>query len=253
METRLPKLARTQYDDRMEHVGEFSDVRHKSWCIHCGARIGTGPTNQDHVPSKSLLDKPYPAELPTVEICTDCNSSFSRDEEYLAAFLGAVLSGTTDPKEQALGTSARIFARNPKLRARIDMGRTDYQTLGGTQRTIWKPEDARVRNVIVKNARGHVYYELGQPALGEPASVAVCPLETLPQDQQNEFLSFDLGPAWPEVGSRMMTRLLSGQDLDGGWVVVQDGVYRFVATEDDGFRVRILIREYLAAEVVWRH
>jgi hypothetical protein len=107
--------------------------------------------------------------------------------------------------------------------------------------------------VIVKNARGHVYYELGQPALGEPASVAVCPLETLPQDQQNEFLSFDLGPAWPEVGSRMMTRLLSGQDLDGGWVVVQDGVYRFVATEDDGFRVRILIREYLAAEVVWRH
>ena len=237
----------------MEHIGEFSDVRHKSWCIHCGQSITSGPTNQDHVPSKSLLDKPYPAELPTVEICKKCNSSFSRDEEYFSAFLGAVLSGTTDPEKQALDISARIFRRNLKLRERIEKSRTDYETLGGETRTIWKPEDARIRNVIVKNARGHVYYELGQPALGEPASVSVIPMSALSDTEQTAFLDFDHGSGWPEIGSRMMTRLLTGQDLDGSWVVVQDGVYRFAATEGDGFIVRILIRDYLAAEVIWRH
>lgn len=246
-------LGGTNYDAAMEHVGEFSDSRHKSWCIHCGTGMGNGPKNQDHVPSKSLLDKPYPAELPTVEICAQCNSSFSQDEEYLAAFLGAVLSGTTDPEQQALRTSARIFARNPSLRARIEKSRTDYETLGGAQRTVWAPEDARVRNVVVKNARGHIYYELGQPALGEPESVAIFPFETLPEHQRQAFLDVDHGTAWPEVGSRMMTRMLSGQDLDGSWVVIQDGVYRFAANEDDGFIVRILIRDYLAAEVIWRH
>ena len=28
---------------------------------------------------------------------------------------------------------------------------------------------------------------------------------------------------WPEVGSRMMTLVIMGQDLRGGWVIVQDG------------------------------
>jgi hypothetical protein len=50
----------------------------------------------------------------------------------------------------------------------------------------------------------------------------------------------------------MMTRLLSGQDLERGWIVVQPGIYRFAAIEDDGFIVKMIIREYLAAEVVWR-
>ena len=237
----------------MDHIEDFSDQRHKSWCIQCGTGISDLRTNEDHVPSKSLLEKPYPPELPTVRICTDCNTSFSRDEEYFAAFLGAVLSGSTDPESQKTSTAARIFRRNNALRKRIDAQRQDYTTVFGTQETVWNPETDRVRNVIVKNARGHVYYELGQPAFGEPSSVGIRPLEMLSQDDLSGFLAIDHGDGWPEVGSRMMTRLMTGQDMEDGWIVVQDGIYRFAAVEDDRFLVRIIIQEYLAAEVFWSY
>ena len=235
----------------MDHIGEFSDQRHKSCCIHCGAGIRSVRTNNDHVPSKSLLEMPYPEELPTVQICTECNTSFSRDEEYFAALLGAVLSGSTDPESQKTSTAAHIFRGNKPLRKRIDSQRQDSTTLFDAQEIVWNPEMDRVRNIIVKNARGHVYYELGQPAFGEPSSVGIHPIEMLSQDALSGFLDIDHGAGWPEVGCRMMTRLMTGQDMEDGWIVVQDGIYRFAAVENDGFLVRIIIQEYLAAEVLW--
>jgi hypothetical protein len=177
----------------MEHVGDYSDQRHKSWCIHCGDPIANSKTNRDHVPSKSLLEKPYPDELPTVQICQECNSSFSRDEEYVSAFLGAVLAGSTDPAVQSVGSASRILQRNRSLRSRIESSRRDHTTVGGDHKTIWVPEESRVKNIVTKNARGHVYYELGQPALGEPDSVVALPLETLTDDQRTNFLTVDHG------------------------------------------------------------
>ena len=118
---------------------------------------------------------------------------------------------------------ARIFKRNNGLRKRIDPHRRDYTTLGGEQKTIWYPEIARVRNIIVKNARGHVYYELGQPAFAEPSSVGIHPLEMHSRDDLSGFLAIVYGDGWPEVGSRTMTRLITGQDMEDGWIVVQDG------------------------------
>ena len=153
----------------MDYIGDFSDQRHKSCCTRCRTGVGSLRDNKDHVPSKSLLEEPYPPELPTVRICADCNASFSRDEEYFAAFLGAVLSGSTDPESQKTSTAARIFRHSKALRKRIDAQRQDHTTIGGAQKTVRHPEIARVRNVIVKNARGHVYYELGQHAFGEPS------------------------------------------------------------------------------------
>ena len=47
-----------------------------------------------------------------------------------------------------------------------------------------------------------------------------------------------------------MLRLLeTGEVQDGGWIEVQDGIYRYAV--DEFPRVRIVLREYLAAEVVW--
>ena len=235
----------------MKNITDTADERHKSWCIHCGAGIGEKETNRDHVPSKSFLEKPYPPELPTVDICRECNTSFSHDEEYLAAFLGAVLSGTTDPAEQKTAIAARIFTRNTALRQRIEARKKSYVTIGADQKVIWEPELRRIQNVMVKNARGHVYYELGQPALGEPASAIVRTLESLSQDELSGFLTIDHGAGWPEVGCRVMTRLCTGDDMADGWIVVQDGIYRFAAVESDGFHVRMIVREYFAAEVIW--
>lgn len=67
----------------------FIDERHTGMCVYCGSP----PDTRDHVPSKVLLDEPYPPELPVVGACEKCSSSFSLDEQYLACFLDCVIHG----------------------------------------------------------------------------------------------------------------------------------------------------------------
>jgi hypothetical protein len=235
----------------MDQIEEFVDDRHKSWCIHCGKAISAVHTNRDHAPSKSLLLKPYPPNLPVMEICAACNAGFSLDEEYFAAFLGAVLSGSTEFDRQHVGAARRIFRENVNLKARIDRARREYQTLGGETRVLWEPEWSRVNRVITKNARGHAFFEYGEPMLGEPRHVWAVPFETLTKEDRTAFETIDAGGIYPEVGSRMLTRVVTGQDLDGPWVIVQNGVYRYALVQDGGILVRSVLYEYLATEVYW--
>jgi hypothetical protein len=58
--------------------------------------------------------------------------------------------------------------------------------------------------------------------------------------------------SWPEVGSRMMTRLMTGRDFSvGGWITVQCDVYRYAVLVGDLMVVRSVLFEYLATEVCW--
>ena len=49
----------------------------------------------------------------------------------------------------------------------------------------------------------------------------------------------------------MMTRLVTGEDLRNGWIVVQDEVYRYRVEQIGGFVVSAVLAEYLATEVYW--
>lgn len=112
----------------------------------------------------------------------------------------------------------------------------------------------RVNRVVVKNARGHAFYEYGEPMLREPDEVRAAPLESLTAAQRDAFENIQgdgMIAGWPEVGSRMMTRLVTGQDLRDGWVIVQDGVYRYGVAQSGGILVRSVLFEYLATEVRW--
>lgn len=206
--------------------------------MHCGAGIGNVDTSRDHVPSKCFLTAPYPSELPVVEICHACNNGFSRDEEYAIAFLGAVLSGSTDPEKQTLAQSASVLRRTPKLRQRIEDSRTAGSTSTGEALVLWKPEQERIDRVLIKNARGHAYFEFGEPVLSTPDWHWSRPLHGL--EQRAEFQRVELSAAWPEVGSRMLTRVVTGDDLSNGWVIVQPGVYRYAVFQDGGLVVRIM-------------
>ena len=240
----------------MDHIEGFVDERQESWCIQCGAWVGDVDTNKDHVPSKALLRKPYPENPPYVEICVACNSGFSADEEYLSLFMHCVLAGSTDPEQHADEKIARALQRHKKLRARIERSKTEYPTIGGETRGVWQPEEDRVERVVVKNARGHVLYEWGEPMLTEPEHVWILPLESMTAAEREEFENGGTAGEpvpWPEVGSRMMTRALTGQDMRDGWVIVQDGVYRFRVQQCGGRHVRIVLFEYLATEVQWSH
>lgn len=235
----------------MDEIKEFVDERQKSWCIHCGRWIDLLDTNRDHVPSRGLLLDPYPKNLPVVQICKRCNESFSLDEEYLIAFLNCVLAGSTDPEDQQNPRARRRLSGGRNLRRLIERAKTEFKTRGQITRINWKPKSDRVNRIISKNARGHAFYEYGEPMSEEPDYVWFAPLQTLTAEQRTDFETIHSEGIFPEVGSRMMTRIVTGQDLSGGWITVQKGTYRYALAQRGIMLVRSVLYDYLATEVCW--
>ena len=226
-------------------------------CIHCRNVIDSEEITKEHIPSKCLLREPYPEELMVMKACQECNASFSRDEEYLSALLAAVLAGSTDPAEQKTPKDSRRFTKQPALRARIEKSKIVTRTLFGETEIVFMPEMERVENVVLKNARGHALYELDRTVFSEPNYVSCAPLQGLSREQRTRFEEGILG--WAEIGTRMFMRQCyssdqSQSDMLGPWVIVQEDVYRFLASDNgDGLLVQSVIGEYLATEVRWSY
>lgn len=230
----------------MRQFKNFGDQRYQGYCVHCGGDDGT----RDHVPSKVLLDRPLPENLPIAPSCRDCNNGFSDDEEYLACLLECVISGTTDPSLIGRASISRALKNNQKLQRLIEAGRRDMET-----GPVWSFDAERVRRVLLKQARGHVAFEFNEPHLDEPANVWFGPLSTMTAEQRDHFGGHDDGvvAGWPEVGTRAMQRLLvtDGQISQENWLTVQEGRYRYRVTQEDGTTVRMVLSEFLACQVVW--
>lgn len=212
-------------------------------CAYCGG----APETVDHVPSKAFLDDPLPDNLPVVPACKTCNGSFSQDEEYLACFLGCVLSGTADPDRVRRPKIARTLRHSPRLATLIAGTCT---SLDG--QLIWTPDAKRVENVLLKLARGHHLYELASPQHEAPETLAFGPLITISPESRREFESGADFAGWPEIGSRAFLRAVGVGPYTqsaGEWVEVQQGRYRYRV--EDGSRVRIVLGEYLACAVTW--
>lgn len=236
----------------MESIDDYSDERFKLYCVHCGVLLNADNSNEDHVPSKCLLNRPLPEYPPKVNVCRTCNSSFALDEEYFCAFLAVVLSGSEAVDSDRFPSAAGSLRHSPKLRSRIARAKREQSTLFGEQEILWAPESERVNRVIVKNARGHLLHEIGESTTDPPAAIGVAPAERLSPNQRSAFERVDLGSHWPEVGSRLMQRVLIGGDFEDGWIVVQPDVYRYAVMHwGDTMIVRTLVRNYLATEVIW--
>ena len=239
----------------MKQLDDLGDDRLKRFCVHCGGGVDEDDSSREHFPTRSLLDKSDTELFPTLPVHKECNRQFALDEEYLAAFLASVLSGSTEVDEKRFQAVAKTLRHSPKLRRRIDRAQKVQGTLWGGPEILWMPEIERVKRVIVKNARGHVYYELGEPLFADPYWVGVCPLSRLSPDQREWFEGEDDGSpltGWPEVGSRLMQRVAIGDLRPGGWIEVQPHVYRYSVTHDsDAIKVKMVLRDYLAAEVLW--
>lgn len=230
----------------MQHLHNFADSRNNAdCCVHCGSPT---PDSREHTPSRILLDKPYPANLHVPPACAKCNEASSADEEYVACLVECTLHGHVDPDRLFRPKVARILREKPALAARILAART---TDG--ERTTFAAEMSRVHVVLLKLARAHAAYELSEPQLGEPTWIGCVPLTLMNDEQREQFENPPEAPFWPEVGSRAMQRLAGvGDPLDGSWLVVQKDRYRFFAgTTGDTVFVRIVLSEYLGAEVVW--
>ena len=224
----------------------FIDERFKGICAYCGA----GANCRDHIPSRVLLDDPYPANLPVAESCSQCNSGFSTDEEYLSCLIECVIHGTTEPNDRFRPKVAKILKARPSIATRIETGKT----LDHNNDPVWQPEWSRVREVILKLARGHMSYELGLQHTEEPLIVDIMPAPCMSEDEIEQFnsLNEETGFLYPELGSRAFINLLSGKPTAyGQWHVVQENRYRYAIGQSSGDWVKFVLSEYLACRVVW--
>lgn len=229
----------------VKQIWDFGDQRNKGWCVFCGGPEET----RDHVPSKVLLDDPLPQKLPVVPACTKCNGEFSRDEAYFACLIECALTGSLE-SAQRRPKIGKLLARSPLLAARLAAARYQHEDQIGIT-----PEPDRVRAMILKLARGHAAFEVNEPRTDDPLSVASSPFTAMTESERERFeTGIGAGPVevWPEVGSRAMTRAVTGDDVGpGGWITVQPEMYRYRVNWNGGLNVQIVVREYLAAEVIW--
>jgi hypothetical protein len=143
----------------------------------------------------------------------------------MVAFLNAAMSGTTDPSKQIIPSARRILEKSEALQAPINQS-SSYATISGKQRMVWQPDIVLIERVVVKNARGHAFFEIGEPMMHKPESVRVGPLESMNDDEREEFENdYDGTGLRREVGSRMMNRLLTGR-----MGARPEGVYRYAAS-----------------------
>lgn len=241
----------------MEHLNNYADDRLIRGCIYCGNPADT----RDHVPSKCLLEQPYPANLLVVGCCDSCNQDFSKDEQYFVCLMETVLCGSTDPEKIGRPSVAKIMQNSPALRQRIENSRTEVDG-----KIAFVPEIERVYNVLLKLARGHAAFELSQLRHTKPDHFWCGLLRSLPEESREAFDSVHVQQVFGEVGSRNMQRLLvtqmtiqseNGEQQNVGmlindWIDVQDDRYRYIAIDDMGaLIIRIVIAEYLACEVAW--
>ncbi len=223
----------------------FADNRLLGVCVYCGK----APSTRDHIPSRVLLDEPFPDNLPVADCCETCNDGFSLDEQYLACFIDCVIAGSTLPSDVARPKVSRILAETPALASRIC--RTKTEELAGQK--VWEPEIDRVKNVILKLARGHVAYELSLLQIDEPLCITCTPIIAMADRDVERFLNPQETPSWPEIGSRAFrTACKQFPELAADhWQIVQPGRYQYLVSQADGLFVRILLSDYLACEVRW--
>ena len=184
--------------------------------------------------------------MPIIHPCCKCNESFALDEEYVSCFIECTRVGSTNIDEIQREKIRKILQNTPSLVIRL---REEIQLLKNG--LLPKETADRIKRIVLKLARGHAAFELGEAILEIPTSIMFTPLATLSTDQLDKFESPPEFHLLAEVGSRAMQRQIQAGAGAAEWVLVQSGRYRYLTQFDDRKIIRIVISEYLACEVIW--
>ncbi len=225
----------------MDLVEPFADDRLVANCIHCADDTET----RDHCPSRMLLDKPYPENLPFLPSCASCNRGFSLDEEYFACLVECARTGSIEAVQRP--KIRRTLEHSPALAARLMQARS----VGDDGSIFFAPEQDRVENVVLKLARGHAAFELSESQYDKPSHIMITPLHLLSEAKRQHFETPPEVSIWPEIGSRAMQRMVVADAPE--WVDVQPGQYRYLVVVERAVMIRFVVGEYLACEVIWDH
>ncbi|NNV53850.1 hypothetical protein [Limnovirga soli] len=87
------------------------------FCCYCGIREAT---TKDHVPPKSIFNKPRPDDLITVPCCLMCNNDASKSDEKFKVYLGMHIARQGGESERLFKEGVLPSAKhNYKLRKNI--------------------------------------------------------------------------------------------------------------------------------------
>jgi hypothetical protein len=229
------------YGSKMKQIETFCDERNNDFCSYCGGF----PDTRDHVPSKILLDSPYPENLPVVPCCYKCNNDLSIDEEYIACIINFMEEKSTNINGKNNEKIKSILERKEKLYSQLS-----YLMNNFTNQQIIEKDRKRFNNVIIKLAKGHYKYEYGELIIEMPDAIEIKFIEYMTRDEKHNFFNSYYQKLFPEIGSRQFIDIIENKCF--GWVKVQENVYEYLIF-NNGINqfVRILIRNFIAIEVKW--
>ena len=233
------------------------------YCIYCGAMSDT----REHCPSKVFLSKPYPNDLPVLPACFKCNNSFSADEMYTEIYIDALkfVSGNSDAMSDK--TKEHINNNTAFIDAQTDLA--NFHKTG----VMYKRE--KIYRILTKLSICHMVYDLSEGYSVDGCSIIPTQIEyktgiEMSKLEKEEFdnIIFMSDKIFPIIGSRVFDRIyvlnpiitkVIGEETKGipfvfmDWYDVQDENYSYVAwfENDDTFHVKIVIHNFLYAEVVF--
>jgi len=200
---------------------KFSDVRLDLMCVYCG----NFPNTRDHVPSKILLDEPFPENIHNVPCCYECNQGFSTDEEYFACVMECIIHESDKIEKLSRPKIKRILSKKHHLHKKItnsiqvnkDMVRfeIDYRAFN---------------NVLLKLAKGHAAFETSEPQLRNPTSLIFKDIYSMTILERDSFFSCAQLEKYPEVGSRLFLHIVLDEKNTpySVWITVQENSYSYM-------------------------
>lgn len=160
------------------------------------------------------------------------------------------MNGTTSPTSTFREKVARILESKPQLANEIEKS---CRVEG--ERKNWYPDIERVKNIMLKLARGHAAYECAETFRKEPNEILITPFLNLSAEERDAFEFQSPYAIWPEIGSRAFMRatgMIRSDPSDNGWQIVQPERYRYrVDYSDHPFTVKLVLSEYLSCQVAW--
>jgi len=234
----------------------FSDKRLDYSCSYCG---GDTPVTRDHVPSRILLDDPFPENLPIVGCCQKCNNDFSKDEEYFACAIECIIHSSSNPELLSREKIKKVLRYNSKLKQRIESSFIKEDPVlfeDIEQKVYFRIESERFENVLIKLAKGHVKFEHSTPMFEDPQIIWFKYIGELSEDEHTAFFNIEDSGKIAEIGSRAFHKIYVDnmmQTYCNQWEIVQEGRYVYCVSNDLGqTTVRIILSNYLACYIAWQ-
>jgi len=221
----------------------FADERWLGFCAFCGG----APDTRDHVPPRIFLDRPHPEDPPrVVGACLRCNSGASRDEEYVACLIEVAARGSVDSSKLKREKVIRTLERRPAIAARLAPSLTTGKFI------IQRGDHLRIMSVLSKIGRALWAFETAEKAITDIPVIRYAPIGQLAPSDIQLFHELHGENIFPEVGSRMMMRLLLNEsgEAQNSWQDVQAGRFSYaIELMNPSGRVKMIFSEYLLAEV----